>query len=157
VDNARMDESYQTITIRNARGQDMVQTAVAASRLRLASDPATGKGSHEKIASVTVLSDSIVLAMRGGAVKEAGLPKWIAELMAFALRNIGPKGINFARYSIDYHILRNYLHVLDVWGPERAKTSIPEYAQDIIDYYLKTDPAMASLDTQIRSKSKQIK
>lgn len=32
---------------------------------------------------------------------------------------IGPKGIEFARYSLDYHTIRNYLHVNRMWGKER--------------------------------------
>jgi hypothetical protein len=32
---------------------------------------------------------------------------------------IGPKGIEFARYSLDYHTIRNYLYVNRLWGKER--------------------------------------
>lgn len=32
---------------------------------------------------------------------------------------IGPKGLEFARYSLDYHTIRNYLHVNRLWGKER--------------------------------------
>ena len=57
--NARMDESYQTISIRNSRGANMVQTAVQAYKLQL-HEPATGTGSHEALASATVQSDAII-------------------------------------------------------------------------------------------------
>jgi coenzyme F420-reducing hydrogenase beta subunit len=151
--NSRMDESFQTLTIRNERGATMVQAAVDASRLRLG-ETATGEGSHEKLASATVGSDSIVMAVTGGDVKESGMPGIIGEIMAFAMRNIGPKGINFARYSIDYHIIRNYLHVLDAWGEDRAKVALPAYARDIVNYYLKSDEALATLESKITSKDK---
>lgn len=32
---------------------------------------------------------------------------------------IGPKGLEFARYSLDYHTIRNYLHVNRAWGKQR--------------------------------------
>jgi len=32
---------------------------------------------------------------------------------------VGPKGIEFARYSLDYHTIRNYLYVNRLWGKER--------------------------------------
>lgn len=32
---------------------------------------------------------------------------------------IGPKGLEFARYSLDYHTIRNYLYVNRAWGKER--------------------------------------
>lgn len=154
--NARMDASYQTLTIRNERGAQMVQAAVDASKLRIGEET-SGTGSHEKMASATVGSDSIIQAMVGQDVKESGLPGWLGEIMAFAMRNIGPKGINFARYSIDYHILRNYLHVLDEWGEERAKIAVPAYARDIVKHYLESDKMMGDLTAKVASKEKVIK
>lgn len=35
------------------------------------------------------------------------------------LLKIGPKGLEFARYSLDYHTIRNYLHVNRAWGKQR--------------------------------------
>jgi len=32
---------------------------------------------------------------------------------------IGPKGLEFARYSLDYHTIRNYLYVNRQWGKQR--------------------------------------
>lgn len=32
---------------------------------------------------------------------------------------VGPKGLEFGRYSLDYHNIRNYLHVHRAWGKER--------------------------------------
>jgi hypothetical protein len=152
--NARMDQSYQTLTVRNDRGARMVQAAVDASRVVLG-EPTSGSGSHEKMATATVGSDSLVMKMVGKPVRESGMPGWLGEIMAFAMRNIGPKGISFARYSIDYHILRNYLHVLDVWGEDRAKICLPQYARDIVDYYIENDQGMADLSKEISSKTKE--
>jgi hypothetical protein len=155
VANARMDQSFQTLTIRNERGAQMIKAAVDASRITIG-EQATGSGSHEKIASATVGSDSIILKMVGKPVPEQGLPGWLGEIMAFAMRNIGPKGINFARYSIDYHILRNYLHVLDTWGKERSKICLPQYAQQIVNHYLENDRVMEQLVQTVASKKNQI-
>lgn len=146
-----MDQSFQTITVRNKQGARMVQAAVAASRLVLG-EPSSGTGSHEKLASATVGSDAIVNKMLGKPIPDTGMPGWLGEIMAFSMRNLGPKGINFARYSIDYHILRNYLHVLDVWGQDRVTTSLPQYALDIVNYYISNDPVVADLVDKIGSK-----
>lgn len=35
------------------------------------------------------------------------------------LLQIGPKGLEFARYSLDYHTIRNYLYVHRKWGKNR--------------------------------------
>lgn len=35
------------------------------------------------------------------------------------LMQVGPKGLEFARYSLDYHTIRNYLYVNRQWGKQR--------------------------------------
>lgn len=146
-----MSEAMQSLTIRNERGKTMVQTAINAKRITLHGE-AAGAGSHEKISIATLLSDNIVLAMTGGKVKEAGMPKFLGEAMAFVMRNIGPTGVNFAKYSIDYHLLRNYLHVLDEWGEKRAEKSIPTYAKKIFQQYCDDSESVVDLRNQILAK-----
>jgi len=156
---ARMDESYQTLTVRNERGSRMVQTAIEADRLHVG-EVAWGSGSHEKLASATVASDSIVLDMVGGKIPEKGMPLFMGNILAFVLSNVvGPKGINFARYSIDYHILRNYLHVLQEWGEERAHKTMPQFARDIVAHYVDSidDDTMSKLKRQIQSTTRRSK
>ena len=49
-------------------------------------------------------------------------------------------GLEFARYSIDYHCLRNWLYLRAKWGPKRADRHIPDYAKRIIQEYLQGPP-----------------
>ena len=146
-----MDASFQTITVRNKRGERMLQCALESDRLQLGPD-ATGRGSHEKFASTTVLSDNIVQRMVGGEMKSEGMPRLLGELLATVMTAAGPKGVNFARYSLDYHILRNYLNVLDVWGESGASNMIPAYSLEIVKKYLNTDEAFKDLAEKIKSK-----
>ncbi|VEU34978.1 unnamed protein product [Pseudo-nitzschia multistriata] len=147
---ARMDKSSQTLTIRNERGAEMVDIALKASRLNLG-ERAVGDGSHEAMASATVASDAIVSAMVGNAVPEKGMPGWLGQIMAFGMQRLGPKGINFAKYSIDYHILRNYLFVLKTKGDlESAMMALPQNARDIVKYYHENDKEFASLVSKIQ-------
>jgi hypothetical protein len=46
-----------------------------------------------------------------------------------ALLQIGPKGIEFAKYSIDYHYIRNFLYVNRHMGPARAARHIPGFGK----------------------------
>jgi hypothetical protein len=71
--------------------------------------------------------------------------------MATLLTSIGPKGVNFARYSIDYHILRNYLHVVDAWGAN-AEQMLPEYAYSIVQHYVNTDEGFRQVVEKVRCK-----
>ena len=66
---------------------------------------------------------------------------------------VGPKNVNFARYSIDYHLLRNYLHCLDEWGEETANKMLPEYSANIVEHYMKSSEAFCELVKAIKSKS----
>jgi hypothetical protein len=81
-----------------------------AGRLTLGS-VATGSGSHESFVSATVSADNIALAIVGGEMKTEGVPRFVGNNVASVMRAVGPKEVNFARYSLDYHLLRNYLHV----------------------------------------------
>jgi len=151
---ARMDQSLQTLSVRNARGAKMVETAVRAGRLDVVEGvAATGRGGHEQLAVSTVQSDAIVQSIVGGKVPDAGIPRWIGEILAYALRTfVAPTGVNFARYSIDYHLLRNYLYMLDVWGEERTQESMPRFARDIVRHYVEASPVMAQLKSKVIAK-----
>lgn len=151
TNNFQMHQSQQTITIRNAKGERMIRCAENAGRLERGT-VASGIGQHEKFASATVSSDNIVQAMIGGKMKDKGMPRVLGEIMATLMSSIGPKGVNFARYSIDYHVLRNYLHVLDVWGEEVSIVMLPEYARSIVEHYFRTDDGFKRIVEEVRSK-----
>jgi hypothetical protein len=96
--------------------------------------------------------------MIGGTVREEGLPVWLGEIIAFVLRSTGPTGINFARYSIDYHVLRNYLHVLGEMATRAssepvaaARQALPLYARRIVDHYMETSKSLAEIEAKIAS------
>ncbi|KAL7533588.1 hypothetical protein ACHAXR_005331 [Thalassiosira sp. AJA248-18] len=151
LDSNNMDQSYQTIAVRNSRGEKMIQSSLAAGRLELGPE-STGKGNHEKFAMATVSSDNLVQKMVGGEMKEQGMPRFLGEIMASVMSTVGPKGVSFARYSIDYHLLRNYLHCLDVWGEETANQMVPQYCAAIVDKYLEENEPFRELVESIKSK-----
>jgi hypothetical protein len=96
--------------------------------------------------------------MIGGAIREQGMPGWMGEIMSSVMSAIGPKGVSFARYSIDYHILRNYLHVLHEWGIERSqRQQIPQYARDIVQHYQTKYPAFRELISQIKEQKSSLR
>jgi len=51
------------------------------------------------------------------------------------LAQVGPRGLEFARYSLDYHIIRNYIQVSRNWPPERAAQHIPAFVRKVVDAY----------------------
>ncbi|EJK62303.1 hypothetical protein THAOC_17090 [Thalassiosira oceanica] len=143
-----MDRNMQTITVRNNRGEEMIRCAIDGERLELGGT-ARGEGTHEKFAMSTVANDNLVNKMTGGDVKEKGMPPFVGNIIASIATKLGPKGVAFARYSIDYHILRNYLHCLREFGRDRADTMIPEYTRVIIKEYEESDQAFRDLIDKI--------
>lgn len=73
---------------------------------------------------------------RGKMGKAPGpAPRWVGEILATVLTWLGPKGLEFARYSIDYHYIRNYIHVMRHWGPKQGEKHVPEFAKKIVAQY----------------------
>ena len=62
-------------------------------------------------------------------------PLWLGKLLAWILEKVGPRGVEFGAYSIDYHTIRNYLYVQRTFPPEQAARHIPEYARKIVASY----------------------
>ena len=65
------------------------------------------------------------------------MAKWAGTALARVLLTLGPKGLEFGRYSIDYHFIRNYLHVSRAWGSARTQQHVPQYAKRLIGMYNK--------------------
>jgi 3,8-divinyl protochlorophyllide a 8-vinyl-reductase (ferredoxin) len=66
--------------------------------------------------------------------KGVTLPMWAAKLMGVFIERIGPKGLEYARFSIDSHFTRNYLYVKRNY-PEKLKAHVPEFAKKIVSQY----------------------
>ena len=62
------------------------------------------------------------------------LPMWVAQTMGIVIDKIGPKGLEYARFSIDSHFTRNYLYVKRN-HPEKLEDHVPDYAQAIVGQY----------------------
>ncbi|RAL48379.1 hypothetical protein DM860_005803 [Cuscuta australis] len=123
-----MTKHPQYITIRNERGREML--SLVEHLLEVSHTISTGE--RRPFVMETVKADDNAKLGRGPS-KPA--PKFIGNLIAFILNLVGPKGLEFARYSIDYHTIRNYLHIARTWGHERAGLHMPSYAKKIVSMY----------------------
>lgn len=123
-----MSEHPQYITVRNERGREMLD--LVGSLLEITDT--TSSGSRKPFVMETVNADDKAKLGKGPSLQ---VPRFIGNLIAFVLNLIGPKGLEFARYSLDYHTIRNYLYVSRHWGKQRAETHIPSYAKKIVEDY----------------------
>jgi len=66
--------------------------------------------------------------------KGVTLPMWAAKMMGVVIEKIGPKGLEYARFSIDSHFTRNYINLKRNY-PNKVEQHVPEYAKKIVGQY----------------------
>ncbi|NES98411.1 MAG: hypothetical protein F6K32_25185 [Desertifilum sp. SIO1I2] len=111
---------WQWIVVRNDRGQEMLDMAMS----QLETQPVMSKGDRKN-----AVQQSIPAYEKG-----VTLPMWAAKLMGVVIEKVGPKGLEYARFSIDSHFTRNYLYVKR-HHPEKLEHHVPEYAKRIVSQY----------------------
>lgn len=127
--NTDMTLHPQYVVVRNERGSEML----GAARHRLEASATVSRGDRRALVMETVNSDD---EAKLGKFRDPA-PVWVGNIIAWLLNLVGPKGLEFAKYSIDYHYIRNYLYVSRNWAPGRAAAHIPKFAQRIMEQYNK--------------------
>jgi len=61
------------------------------------------------------------------------MPMWGGKLLTLMMKFKGPKGLEFARYSIDFHLIRNY-YFLKLFYPEKLSI-VPPHVLEILKEY----------------------
>ena len=110
----------QWITVRNPRGQQLLDLVEG----ELETAPVTSGG------------DRRAAVQQGIEAYDKGLklPLWLARLIGFVVERVGPKGLEYGRFSIDSHFTRNALWVRR-HHPEKAEAHIPAFARKIVSRY----------------------
>ncbi|KAJ8768380.1 hypothetical protein K2173_021533 [Erythroxylum novogranatense] len=123
-----MTDHPQYITVRNERGREMLDLVKSLMEIT----PTSSSGNRRPFVMETVKADDDAKFGRGPSQP---VPKFVGNVIAFLLGLVGPKGLEFARYSLDYHTIRNYLYTVRAWGKERAEKHTPCYAKKIVALY----------------------
>lgn len=127
---APMTQHFQSVTLRNARGREIWGMVRGTG---IEEKPAVSGNARKEVVMSTVEADD--QAKFGQAPKQP-MPRWLGHVLATVLTWIGPRGVEFARYSIDYHVIRNYLYVMRCWGSKAAaERHVPEYARRLVAKY----------------------
>lgn len=115
---------WQWIVVRNDRGQELLDMVAD----QLETQPVMSSGDRR-----AAVQQSIPAYDKG-----VTLPMWAAKLMGVVIERIGPKGLEYARFSIDSHFTRNYLYVKRN-HPDKLNDHVPPYAQRIVERYTLPD------------------
>jgi coenzyme F420 hydrogenase subunit beta len=111
---------WQWILVRNQTGREMLDLVED----QLDTQPVMSQGDRKQ-----AVQNSIPAYDKG-----VTLPMWAAKLMGVVIERVGPKGLEYARFSIDSHFTRNYLYVKRN-HPEKLASHVPDYAQKIVGQY----------------------
>jgi 3,8-divinyl protochlorophyllide a 8-vinyl-reductase (ferredoxin) len=111
---------WQWLVVRNPRGQEMLDLV----QELIATQPVMSQGNRK-----AAVQQSIPAYDKG-----VTLPMWAAKLMGVVIEKIGPKGLEYARFSIDSHFTRNYLY-MQRQHPEKLEAHVPDYAKQIVSQY----------------------
>jgi 3,8-divinyl protochlorophyllide a 8-vinyl-reductase (ferredoxin) len=111
---------WQWIVVRNDTGKEMLDMV------------------QEQLSTQPVMSggDRIAAVQQGIAAYDNAttIPMWLAWVISFVVNKIGPKGLEYGRFSIDSHFVRNYLYVRRNY-PNKLEAHVPEYAKRIVSRY----------------------
>ncbi len=111
---------WQWLTVRNQTGREMLELVLD----QLETQPVASQGNRKK-----AVQQSIPAYDKG-----VTLPMWAAQIMGVVIEKIGPKGLEYGRFSIDSHFTRNYLYVKRHY-PEKLAAHVPEFAKRIVGQY----------------------
>jgi coenzyme F420-reducing hydrogenase beta subunit len=111
---------WQWILVRNDTGKEMLDLV----QDQLDTQPVMSAGNRKQ-----AVQQSIPAYDKG-----VTLPMWAAKLMGVVIEKIGPKGLEYGRFSIDSHFTRNYLYVKRNY-PEKLEAHVPEFAKRIVGQY----------------------
>ena len=111
---------WQWIVVRNDRGQRMLDTVMD----QLDTQPVMSEGDRKAAVQQSIPAYD----------KAVTLPMWVAKLMVRVIERIGPKGLEYARVSIDSLFTRNYLYVKRHY-PQKLAAHVPEFAKRIVSQY----------------------
>ncbi len=111
---------WQWIVVRNDTGKEMLELV----KDQLNTQPVMSKGDRK-----AAVQQSIPAYDQG-----VTLPMWAAKMMGVVIEKIGPKGLEYARFSIDSHFTRNFLYVKRNY-PQKLAAHVPEFAKRIVGQY----------------------
>jgi 3,8-divinyl protochlorophyllide a 8-vinyl-reductase (ferredoxin) len=111
---------WQWLVVRNEMGQEMLDMV----QDQLETQEVMSKGDRKAAVQQSIPAYD----------KAVTLPMWVAKIMGVVIDKIGPKGLEYARFSIDSHFTRNYLN-MKRHHPDKLEQHVPDYAKKIVAQY----------------------
>ncbi len=125
------DQNRQWIIVRTEKGEKLLDLIED----DLEIFPEFGRWECE--AFIRSTADRIIESMKGRQTPyspERRIPFWVGRMMSALLNVIGPKGVGFAHYSVDFHLIRHYYYV-KYRHPDKLGVLVPDHVRTILGEY----------------------
>jgi coenzyme F420 hydrogenase subunit beta len=124
----------QWVLVRTKKGQILLDLI----KNELTISPETGSGESFAAVKASVQPTIGPILQPHLLGDRRSMPLFFGRLLSALKARKGPRGIEFARYSIDIHALRNYFFVRH-YTPERLDILVPEHIRHLVKQYGVTD------------------
>jgi coenzyme F420 hydrogenase subunit beta len=126
------NQKWQWLLVRTERGQELLD--LVKDELEYSLEQRSGDAS-EAVKMNSMRSIEQMKAEQEGQDLGSGsrMPMWGGKLLTLMMKLKGPKGLEFARYSIDFHLIRNY-YFLKLFYPEKLSI-VPPHVLEILREY----------------------
>jgi coenzyme F420 hydrogenase subunit beta len=127
-----IEKPYQWVLVRTEKGQELMNTI--ADQLEIF--PETSEGDRTASVQQYVQQFLTQLTPEGETDKGSRIPLSLDEGRELAdyIYSVGPKGLEFARYGIETHLIQNYYFV-KFYYPELLSRLVPNHTYNILDTY----------------------
>lgn len=125
------DQNRQWVMVRTQKGRKLLDLV----NDELARYPEEGKWECKKF--ILQNTERIISSMKEQKASyspDRKIPMWIGHLLSWILGMSGPKGIGFAHYSVDFHLIRHYYYV-KYRCPEQLTVLVPRHVRSILQEY----------------------
>jgi 3,8-divinyl protochlorophyllide a 8-vinyl-reductase (ferredoxin) len=128
------DGKLQWVMVRTEKGRKLLDLI----RSSLAISPETGSGDSFGAVKASIQPTIGPILQPHLLGDRRSMPLIFGKLLSALKARKGPRGIEFARYSIDIHALRNYFFVRH-YTPQRLDILVPEHIRHLVQQYNVTD------------------
>lgn len=125
------DQNRQWVMVRTEKGQKLLNLV----NDELERYPEEGKWECKKF--ILQNTERIIESMKkqdASYSTDRKIPLWVGHILSWMLNMSGPKGIGFAHYSVDFHLIRHYYYV-KYRCPEQLTVLVPRHVRLILQEY----------------------
>ena len=125
-------KKYQWVIVRTEKGEAL--NALIAGELETLAEESAG----ERATGIMMYVDRLFKKMELGpdALQPKGRLLSLRDGRALAdmVYETGPRGLEFARYAVDMHLIRNYYHVKTNY-PDKVQTLVPKHVYKVLEEF----------------------